>query len=106
MAIVIPDSILSNKNTEYVRDWLIEKSVIRGIISLPSETFSPFGANIKTSILVLRKLRANENSSNDSKVFMSEISNVGYDASGREKSGSDLEELLNNFEEFILKEGW
>lgn len=106
MAMVIPDSVLSNKNTQYVRDWLAEHAVIRSIVSLPSETFSPFGANIKTSVLVLRKLRANEGVASRSKVFLSEISNVGYDASGRARISTDLDELLSKFQDFIAKEGW
>lgn len=106
MAIVIPDGVLSNKNTQYVRDWLIERAVIRAIVSLPSETFSPFGANIKTSVLVLRKLRAGEENSRRGNVFMGEVSDVGYDASGRRSAGSDLDELQAQFREFIAKEGW
>ncbi|WP_323928835.1 HsdM family class I SAM-dependent methyltransferase [Aeromonas caviae] len=106
MAIVIPDGVLSNKNTQYVRDWLVEHAVIRAIVSLPIETFSPFGANIKTSVLVLRKLRPNEDISKLRKVFMSEISNVGYDASGRPCSSSDLDELLSEFRDFVAKEEW
>ena len=106
MAMVVPDSILSNKNTQYVRGWLAEHAVIRSIVSLPPETFSPFGANIKTSVLVLRKLRAGEVVANDSKVFLGEISSVGYDASGRERASTDLDELLSQFQNFVAKEGW
>lgn len=106
LAIVIPDGILSNKNTQYVRDWLVERAVIRAIVSLPSDTFSPFGANIKTSILVLTKLRPGEGVAKDRSVFLSEVSDVGYDASGRRSAKSDLEEMLNQFRDFIAKEGW
>lgn len=106
LAIVIPDGVLSNKNTQYVRDWLMKHAVVRAIISLPSETFSPFGANIKTSILVLTKLRPGEDFAKDRNVFLSEVSDVGYDASGRRSANSDLDKLLNNFRNFIAKEGW
>lgn len=106
MAIVIPDGVLSNKNTKYVRDWLVEQAVIRAIVSLPSETFSPFGANIKTSVLLLRKLRPNEDVAKHRNVFLSEVSNVGYDASGRPSTSADLDELLSQFRDFVAKEGW
>lgn len=106
MAIVIPDGVLSNKSTQYVRDWLAERAAIRAIISLPTETFSPFGANIKTSVLVLRKLRPNEDVSKHRNVFLGEVSNVGYDASGRSSASADLDELLSEFRDFVAKEEW
>lgn len=106
LAIVIPDGVLSNKSTQYVRDWLVERAVIRAIVSLPSDTFSPFGANIKTSVLILTKLRPGEEPDPGRKVFLSEVSDVGYDASGRRSSRSDLGELLNQFQDFIAEEGW
>lgn len=106
LAIVLPDGVLSNKSAQYVREWLVQSSVIRAIVSLPSETFSPFGANIKTSVLVIRKLRPAEKVGLSHNVFLSEVSNVGYDASGRRSGGSDLEELLSEFQGFIAKEGW
>ena len=52
LGIVLPEGIFANSNTKYVRKWLIDKLRIVAIVSLPIETFSPFGANIKTSILI------------------------------------------------------
>ncbi len=106
MAIVLPDGVLSNRNTQHVRDWLINHAVVRAIISLPVETFSPFGANIKTSIMLLRKLRPGEGPSGRRSVFLGEVVDVGYDASGRMRLSSDLDELLFGFQEFIGREGW
>lgn len=106
LAIVLPDGVLSNRNAQYVRDWLVEHAVIRAIVSLPVDTFSPFGANIKTSVLVLRKLQPGEKVGASRNVFLSEVSNVGYDASGRRSGGSDLGELLSQFQDFVAKEGW
>lgn len=106
LAIVIPDGVLSNKSTQYVRDWLIKRAAIRAIVSLPVDTFSPYGANIKTSILVLTKLRPGDEVANDMRIFLSEVSDVGYDASGRQSVKSDLNEVLDEFEDFIRKEGW
>lgn len=106
LAIVLPDGILSNRNTEYVRQWLAQHARLRGIVSLPVETFSPFGANIKTSILVMRKLGAGERASGDHQVFLSDVTNLGYDASGRMVPGNDLHAVANLFCEFVEKEGW
>jgi type I restriction enzyme M protein len=106
LAIVLPDGILSNRNTEYVRQWLGQHARLRGIISLPVETFSPFGANIKTSILVMRKLAAGERPSEEHQVFLSDVTNLGYDASGRMVQGNELHGVAKLFCEFVKREGW
>jgi type I restriction enzyme M protein len=103
---VIPDGLLTNKSTQNVRDWLLRKAVVRGIVSLPAETFSPFGANVKTSVLIARKLRAGEDAASASRVFLSEVAHVGYDASGRSAANSDLDMLRVEFLKFIAREGW
>lgn len=69
IGIVLPESVLANHNTQYVRTWLEKQVRICGIVSLPIETFSPFGANIKTSILFARKWLAGEKRSRDYPYF-------------------------------------
>ena len=55
MAIVLPDGLLQNPSLSFVRHWITTKASITGIISLPPETFVPFGTGVKTSLLFLRK---------------------------------------------------
>ena len=55
MAIVIPDGILTNSSSQYVRDWLIEHFRILAIVSLPQHTFSHVKAGVKSSVLFLKK---------------------------------------------------
>ena len=55
LAIVIPDGVLTNSTSQYVRDWLIEKFRIISIVSLPQHTFSHVKAGVKSSILFLKK---------------------------------------------------
>ena len=55
MAIVIPDGILTNSTSQYVRDWLIEHFRILAVVSLPQYTFSHVKAGVKSSILFLKK---------------------------------------------------
>lgn len=106
MAIVLPDSILSNRGTGFVRDWVSGQALIRGIISLPVETFSPFGASIKTSVLLLRKYREGENRAEPYNVFLADLKSIGYDAAGRPSGCDDFEGLKNGFADFIAREGW
>jgi len=57
IAIIIPDGILANSNSHYVREFIAEKTKIEAIISLPREAFKNVGTNAKTSILFLQKLK-------------------------------------------------
>ncbi len=55
LAIVVPDGILTNATSQYVRDWLIEKFRILAVVSLPQHTFAHVKAGVKSSILFLKK---------------------------------------------------
>lgn len=55
LAIVIPDGVLTNATSQYVRDWLIEHFRILAVVSLPQHTFSHVKAGVKSSVLFLKK---------------------------------------------------
>lgn len=55
LAIVVPDGILTNSTSQYVRDWLVEKFRILAVVSLPQHTFSHVKAGVKSSVLFLKK---------------------------------------------------
>jgi len=106
MVIVLPDSVLCNRGTQYVRDWLQDVAKVRAIVSLPIETFSPFGANIKTSLLYLRKWEAGELRTESYSVCLVRLDSVGYDASGRPCESADLDDARSTLTAFFDKEGW
>lgn len=106
IGIIVPDGILVNRSSKYVRDWLQELAKIRAVISLPIETFTPFGANIKTSILFARKWCNEEKRNQDYSIFLARIDNIGYDATGRVKNTSDFDKVVEEYEYFLAKEGW
>jgi type I restriction enzyme M protein len=106
MAIVLPDGILSNRSTGYVREWVQKQGLIRAIISLPIETFTPFGANIKTSALIIRKFYPGEDQNRDYGIFLADLKFIGHDAAGRPAKCDDFEELRQRFSTFIAEEGW
>lgn len=60
LAIVIPDSILTNSSMQYVRTEIEEKFRIIAIVSLPQFAFSANDANVKSSVLFLRKNTTDE----------------------------------------------
>lgn len=106
LAIVLPDGILANRAADYVRRWLAERIKIRAIVSLPVETFSPFGANIKTSVLFAGKWTSHEPRTTAYDVHLARIDNVGYDATGRKQGESELATAAAAVKEFLRKEGW
>ncbi|MBM3299395.1 MAG: SAM-dependent DNA methyltransferase [Deltaproteobacteria bacterium] len=106
VGIVLPDGILTNRKTKYVRDWLQSKARVRAIVSLPIETFSPFGANIKTSILFLRKWERGETKTAKYPVTLVRIDAVGYDASGRKREEDDLPVAADRLCEELRTKGW
>lgn len=55
LAIVIPDGILTNSTSQYVRDWIVEHFRVLAVVSLPQHTFSHVRAGVKSSVLFLKK---------------------------------------------------
>lgn len=55
MAVVIPDGILTNNSLQYVRDQIENWYRIVAVVSMPQDAFSHTGANVKSSVLFLRK---------------------------------------------------
>lgn len=96
LGIVLPDGILANSSLQYVRNWIAEHAKIVAIISLPQETFIPFGAGVKTSVVFLQKWRPDQKKT-DYEVYMAHIDNIGYDATGRDKKGSDVKDVIDDF---------
>lgn len=58
LAMVIPDSILTNSSMQYVRNWIEEHWRIVAVVSLPQFAFAANGAGVKSSVLFLRKYDA------------------------------------------------
>jgi len=57
IAIIIPDGILTNSNSHYVREFVSEKARVEAVVSLPRDAFKNVGTSAKTSILFLQKYK-------------------------------------------------
>ena len=102
MAIVLPDSITVNSSLQYVRDFILERFQVLAVISLPDFAFTHFGANVKSSLLFLRK-KGKQEVLGTYPVFMAIAEKVGYTATGKEEA-SDFPRILEYYEKFT-KEG-
>lgn len=103
LAIVLPDGLLKNKSSLFVRNWVENVAKIKAVISLPEETFSPFGATVKTSLCIFQKYNEDEEKNESDSTYLCEIENIGFDATGRNKGGSEVKAVI---EEFHKRVGW
>ena len=85
VAIVLPDSILSNPGLVFIRRWILRKARVLASISLPNVTFEPH-TGTKTSVVILQKrtpeeerLVAGGGKAGEYKVFMATPREVGHD---------------------------
>ena len=88
IAIVLPDSILSNPGLEYIRRWIFANTRLLASIDLPPETFQPF-VGTHASLLFLQRKSDEEveheretGSQKDYEIFMSVPKAVGHDRRG------------------------
>ena len=85
MAIVLPDGILGNPNTETVRLWILRHFKLLASIDLPVETFLP-QVGVQASLLFLQKKTDAEQlvpiEDEDYNVFMAIVEQVGKDRRG------------------------
>ena len=103
MAIVLPDGILTNATLQYVRDFIMENFIINAIVSIPQTAFSHYGAGVKCSLLFLTKSNSIKENYD---IFMAQAEYVGYDATGREIAQNDLNEIFDDYKNFIEKKNF
>jgi type I restriction enzyme M protein len=103
MAIVIQDGVLTDLGHSHVREWLHTQAEVVAVVSLPAHTFTPYGANPKTSLLFLKKYKTGEQKTGGKPVFFARMDDIGYDATGRSKGVSEAALII---EEFHKTRGW
>ena len=103
MAIVLPDGILTNATLQYVRDFIMKNFIINAIVSIPQTAFSHYGAGVKCSLLFLTKSNSIKENYD---IFMAQAEYVGYDATGREIAQNDLNEIFDDYKNFIEKKNF
>ena len=96
---MLPDGVLTNSSSQYVRDFILEKFQLLAVVSLPQHAFAHFGAGVKASIIFVRKRAPKEKPDMDEPIFMAAPELIGYDATGRE-TASQFEEIVQKYEEF------
>lgn len=126
VAIVLPDSILSNPGLTYLRGWILRNARVLASVSLPALTFMP-QTGTKTSVLILQRKTPEEieaetesGSARDYPIFMATPTAVGHGRRAgdvvylRTPDGDTIEYMLKrriirrvaggNFEEVVRAE--
>ena len=99
MAIVLPDGILTNASTQYVRDFIMEHCQIMAIVSMPIFAFAHYGAAVKSSLVFVRR-KAEREKLGRYKIFMAIAEHIGYDAKGKKDNQNDLFKICEEYKKF------
>ncbi len=106
LAIVLPDGILGNPNTEHVRAWILRHFKIIASVDLAIEAFLP-QVGVQSSLLFLEKKSEIEKLNKPDKynVFMAIAEKLGKDRRGvpiyeRDEEGAEL--IFDNEIEYII----
>lgn len=92
MAIVLPRSVATNPSLEKARKALGGAGFVRAVVTLPSETFAATGTQTTTVVLIVEKYGVVAKSDLIKPVVV-RVENVGFDATGRVRPGSELKGL-------------
>ena len=108
---IIDDTVLNGENSQKYRNYILKNFIVVQIISLPFNTFFRAQANIKTSMIHLRKKRNGEEQGD---IFMAITNNIGHDDHQKDtpsrnnlrivadlfhewqKSGSKISKIIHN----------
>lgn len=108
LAIVLPDSILSNPGLGSIRRWILKRARVIASVDLPQVTFEPY-TGTQTSVLLLQKKTATETAiesetgkPHDYEVFMTTPEAVGHDRRGETHYLRTPEGELIEYEESVL----
>jgi len=104
LGIVLPDGILTNSSLKFVRDYIKKETIVKAVVSLPQETFMPYGSGVKASLIFLEKKNPADPYHEQGPVFMAISENIGYDATGRATSKNDFPKILEEYHKFEEKQ--
>lgn len=99
LGIVLPDGILSNPTYEYIRQSLLTRAEIMGVVDVPADAFRP-STNTKTHLLFLKKTSKPRP---DYKIFMSYALTCGHDKRRRPIDSDDMGDIPRFLERLKAK---
>lgn len=111
IAIILPNGYLGNRSNKYrtIRDWILKRSRVAAIVSLPRFTFKSSGADVSASVLYLEKRLEPLSKLNDNYCFAVEmVEKIGWEAGNKKatpiylKNQEDGSLIMNEEGELII----
>jgi type I restriction enzyme M protein len=105
MAMVVPHRFIDGTRFEALREWILERFVLRAVVVLPVGVFKPFGgSNARTSVLYLRKPKTDKE--RRGRALMATVRYVGFRTGVQEYKPipyNDLENIASSQQLIDLK---
>jgi len=96
---VIDESVLNADQEKYFRKYILNKFILKAVISLPRNSFTNADTGTKTSVLYLRKKISEDEE--QPPIFMAISENIGHSDSGKpEPEKCDLWKILEEYRKF------
>ena len=90
LAIILPKSVLTNRNLSNARKELGQLGYIYAAVNLPPETFGATGTQTTAYVLFIRKFDIQEDQLSLVSIPLVNVDNVGFDSTGRPRDGNQL----------------
>lgn len=91
---VIDEGVLNTDTAKSLREWIAQRVEILAVVRLPAETFQPNKINVRSSILLMKRLEQDDvDLYRDYSIAFVDLHSLGYDGSGEAIRGFDLDKL-------------
>lgn len=104
LGIVLPKSVITNAAFVEARAAIDKLAFVTSIISLPPETFQIGGTQTTTCAVFFQKYGKREQAVGLHRIAAASITNVGYDSTGRARTGEQLSALPKELESVLASE--
>lgn len=101
--LVLPDGILTNPQMDDVRRFIESQADILNITSVPADVFIASGANVKPSLVFLRKKLGTDINKSDDVISISRVDDAGINSKGLPSDNCQLIELAPVVRKWIVK---
>lgn len=104
LAIVVPKSVVTNSTFQTARQALDRLGYIYAAVILPPETFATTGTQATTVVLFIRAYSYHDERKEHVHIALANVTNVGYDATGRARKDNQLVHLARDLQACITSQ--
>jgi len=102
--LVLPEGVFNNNSAKKVRDYVEKHAHILNITSIPADVFLASGANVKPSLLFIRKYAESELKAKKISICASKVEDAGINSLGLPSDNAQLLTLAPIIQDWINKE--